>query len=520
MSEPNQESYTLQTTPSKVIQGHEGVIYSVAFFPDGKRIASGSADLSIRIWDLESGQQVGKALEGHTADINTIAISPDGTRIASGSDDSTIQLWDPESTQSLMTITEGQGDNVSSVAFSPDGKLLASGFIRGTVTVWNTQTSQKVIGPLQHGDFVYAVAFSYDGSKVAGGSYADTRIWDATTGGQVHQIRKVGWSLAFTMGGRYLLIADDEKLSVVDARTWGPLATLEGHDKRIQCVAASPSGPLVATASEDNTVRVWDLASREFLGTPLEHPGEVRTVAFSPNGRKLITAGDDALLRIYDIESSLSQNAVIPEEEEPSEAESSIFDMPAMPTHVEEEIPRAPREPMFGGRTNDSFLDLPEDNETPPPEQKNESKSDESEKDNKRRSLPGPLKHLSRRGSDEGREQGPRKKWWNWKRDRKPKPSSKDEPELVAEKVAAGKMDDRVVGGEEAVARENPEEEDESESERSHADAQVDAGQADDDDDDSDDDSDHSLKGVPLCLGIFCFCSCIKNGRLRKPPSG
>jgi WD40 repeat protein len=109
------------------LQGHTDAVWSVAFSPDGSRLDSASWDKTIRIWDTQTGKFV-TTLQEHTAAVNSVAFSPDGTRLASGSEDQTVRIWDTKTNQSAAILKAPNG--VVSVAFSPDGKLLASGSVR------------------------------------------------------------------------------------------------------------------------------------------------------------------------------------------------------------------------------------------------------------------------------------------------------------------------------------------------------------------------------------------------------
>src|SRR5712671_3636388 len=110
-----------------IFHGHSNVVNSVAFSPDGSRIVSGSSDKTIRLWDAETGDAIGKPLEGHSSDVNSVAFSPNGSRIVSGSEDNTIRLWDAETGDSIGKPLEGHSNPVNSVGFSPDGSRIVSG---------------------------------------------------------------------------------------------------------------------------------------------------------------------------------------------------------------------------------------------------------------------------------------------------------------------------------------------------------------------------------------------------------
>ncbi|KAF8146610.1 WD40-repeat-containing domain protein [Mycena galopus ATCC 62051] len=208
-----------------VLNGHKGLVISVAFSLDGTRVVSGSYDNTVCIWDAETQTQIGAPLEGHTSEVSSVAFSPDGTRIVSGSYDNTVRVWDAETQTQIRAPLEGHTSAVTSVAFSPDGTRIVSGSIDNTVHVWDAETQKQIRAPLEgHTSGVTSVAFSPDG-RIVSGSYDNTvRVWDAETQTQIG-------------------------------------APLEGHTNLVTSVAFSPDGTHIVSGSIDNTVHMWDIST-------------------------------------------------------------------------------------------------------------------------------------------------------------------------------------------------------------------------------------------------------------------
>ncbi|EDN99566.1 hypothetical protein SS1G_02421 [Sclerotinia sclerotiorum 1980 UF-70] len=287
----------------QTLEGHSGSVKSVAFSPDGTKVASGSHDNTIRLWDAMTGESL-QTLEGHSDWVKSVAFSPDGTKVASGSDDETIRLWDAMTGESLQTL-EGHSDSVSSVAFSPDGTKVASGSDDETIRLWDAMTGESLQTLEGHSGSVSSVAFSPDGTKVASGSHDKTiRLWDAMTGESLQTLEGHSGSVssvAFSPDGTKVASGSHDKtIRLWDAMTGESLQTLEGHSGSVSSVAFSPDGTKVASGSHDKTIRLWDAMTGESLQTLEGHSSWVNSVAFSPDGTKVASGSHDKTIRLWD----------------------------------------------------------------------------------------------------------------------------------------------------------------------------------------------------------------------------
>ena len=290
------------------LKGHQNWVCSVAFSPDGSQLASGSADCTVRLWDVRSGDCL-KVLEGHQNWVMSVAFSPDGSQLASGSADRTVRLWDVHSGE-CQRVLAGHEHGVWSVAFATTGDCLASGSADRTVRLWDARSGNclKTLAEHQHG--VWAVAFSPDGSQLASGSADQTvRLWDVPSGtcsGTLAGHSNWIWAVAFSPDGSQIASGSaDQTVRLWTVETRQCSRVLAGHGNWVWSIAFSPSGRYLASGSEDRTMRLWNLESGECLKSLQGSGNWVWALAFSPDGRTLASGQGDRSLILWDMQSDL-----------------------------------------------------------------------------------------------------------------------------------------------------------------------------------------------------------------------
>ncbi len=296
------------------LQGHQGIVFSANFSPDGKRIVTASRDKTARIWDLK-GKPLA-VLEGHQDRVVSANFSPDGKRIVTASWDKTARIWD--SNGQLLAVLEGHQGDVWSANFSPDGKRIVTASSDKTARIWDSKGKPLAVLK-EHQDGVFRANFSPDGKRILTTSWDKTaRIWDSN--GKLLAVLEghqdgagnadsspngtdVG-SANYSPDGKRIVTASGDKTARIWDSNGKPLAVLKGHQDVVGSANFSPDGKRIVTASSDKTARIWDSNGKP-LAVLEGHQDVVGSANFSPDGKRIVTASGDKTARIWDLKGKL-----------------------------------------------------------------------------------------------------------------------------------------------------------------------------------------------------------------------
>lgn len=327
----------------RTLEGHTGQIRAIAVLDD-RRVISGSADKTLRLWELESGETL-RVFEGHTLGVTAVSVL-DGRRVVSGSDDGTVRLWDLGSGETLR-ILEGHTQGVQALSVL-DGSRVVSGSFFGTLRLWEVESgeilrtleSNTVLAKLavfdrrrvvwgsgdgmlrswdvESGEALHAlesdIGLTWELSElngrrvVWGSSEGRLRLWDMESGGILRTLERPSGSmtshflaLSAVDGGRVVSGSDDGRLRLWGLESGKPLRTLEGHTDRLVALSVL-DGDRVVSGSDDGTIRLWDLESREALRTLEGHTRKVTALSVLDDNR-VVSGSDDGTVRLWDVKS-------------------------------------------------------------------------------------------------------------------------------------------------------------------------------------------------------------------------
>jgi WD40 repeat protein len=290
------------------LRGHHNIIYEIAWSPDGRTLASASADRTACLWSWQN-DRLRETPIGHADYVFCVAWSPDGRILATGANDETIRLSDGRTGEPIRDLC-GHTGPIYSIAWSPDGRTLASGSFDRTIRLWDRENDwacQELVG---HQDWVMSIEWSPDGQIIAAAARDKTiSFWEVRQGKLFRQLRghhdivnHITWS---PDGSLLASASDDQTVRLWDVGTGRLHTVLEGHTDLVLCVRFSPDGNLLASKSRDGTVRLWRCDTWELVAT-LNEP--MRSdfnagLAFHPHMPLLATLGaGDRLVRIWHLD--------------------------------------------------------------------------------------------------------------------------------------------------------------------------------------------------------------------------
>lgn len=243
-----------------VLSGHSKWVFSVCVTPDGQKIVSGSADGTVRVWDINTGKQLMQCASSDWA-VRSVCVTPDGKKIVSAGG-KLVRIWDINTGNKLLECI-GHTDSINSVCVTPDGKKIISGSDDTTVCIWNIDTGEQIKECQGHTGWVSSVCVTPDGRKIISGSHDNTiRVWNANSG----------------------------KL----------LGVCRGHNDWVSSVCVTSDGSSIISASYDCTIRIWPIDSYTTVNSCRYPASRIFQVCVTQNGEAIVS-GWNASVRIWDI---------------------------------------------------------------------------------------------------------------------------------------------------------------------------------------------------------------------------
>eukprot|EP01112_Ceratiomyxa_fruticulosa_P011665 TRINITY_DN3187_c0_g1_i1.p1 TRINITY_DN3187_c0_g1~~TRINITY_DN3187_c0_g1_i1.p1 ORF type:complete len:479 (+),score=89.51 TRINITY_DN3187_c0_g1_i1:121-1557(+) len=329
------------------LPGHSEAVLSVAFSPNGEILASGSGDTTVRIWDIETSTPK-FTLKGHTNWVLSIAFSPNGKFLASGDMNGDVRVWNPFNGSLVVGPLKGHTKFITALAWeplhnNPSSSLLASSSKDGTVKIWDIRTGRCHLTLSGHTMSVTCLRWGGSGFIYTGSQDRTIKMYEAKTGKIVRTLAGHGhWVNTLVLNTDYALrtgawdytgVEPSENLEEAADKArqrweelkgkggerlfsgsddftiylWNPevsnkpITRLTGHQQPINLLSFSPDGRLLASASFDKSLRLWDGTTGKFIATLRGHVGAVYQVCWSSDSRLLVSGSKDSTLKLWDV---------------------------------------------------------------------------------------------------------------------------------------------------------------------------------------------------------------------------
>lgn len=285
------------------LAGHDGPIWTAAIAPDGRTVATGSDDGTIRWWDTADGRP--RAVRpAHRGAVYSVAFAHTGKFLASGGGDGVLKRWSAAGQEEEAAYKHSGG--IRRIAVAPDDATIAVVRTDQTVELWDVAAGKKRAALRGDGATIFVANYAPDGRTLATGDFGGViKLWDPTNGAARGSFRgdSLGMrAVAFSPDATTLASTgtSDRNVTLWDVASQQPEAILEGPE-HVLTLAFAPDGAHLATGSRSGVIRLWDLSSRSTTAVFSAHQGSVLGLAFSPDGQLLVSAGEDRLAKLWDL---------------------------------------------------------------------------------------------------------------------------------------------------------------------------------------------------------------------------
>ena len=286
--------------------GHGGMVRTLAFSSDGRKVLSGSFDFSSVLWDFEEQREIA-SFDGHSGPVNSVVFIPGSNRVASTGDDGLVMLWDV--TNGKVNLTgklEGHNFKVMALGVSKTGDKLASGSWDKTVRIWNCETG-KLIGKIKLPVPVNALTFINDDQVIAVGGHDPTiRLVNSVTGkveGKLEGHKMGITALAVSLDGKLLASASiDKTVRLWDLNDFSQVKEFEHIDSQVYAVRFLPDGKTLVSAGRDGAIAHWNIEAGEVVRYIKAHDASIWSLAVTPDGRFVISGSSDDTVRVWHIQ--------------------------------------------------------------------------------------------------------------------------------------------------------------------------------------------------------------------------
>jgi len=298
---------------------HEEPVSSAAFSPDGKLLATGSIDKTVKLWNMASGKEIGMLRMSGDFPVTYLEFSPDGRTIAAVGTDvderkpGRVSVHDADNFK-LRFYTNGHGGQINSIAFSPDGRLLATAGRDKTVSLFDAARGvlrRQITG---HNGPVNSVKFSPDGKILASASSDGTvRLWDPASGKEIRRLQVIGGAdgishrrggvrtVKFTSDGKWIVTVGEDAMNLWEASSGKQILEWYGQNGGVVIAEVSPDGKTLAVTERkaEQTVVLWDIEPMKKLATLSGRMDPVKSIALSPDGKTLAITGEGTHIKLW-----------------------------------------------------------------------------------------------------------------------------------------------------------------------------------------------------------------------------